>query len=239
MSVMASVLVTVNSALQELGLPQVATVVSAQDDQTGFQTLGLVNALGTQMVKAHDWQQLMFTQEFFGDGITDEFDMPANFGRIVNQTEWSSKMGRPMFGPISPQGWSWIEFGIVAPIGGYRYRILQNKLKVAPVPAAGEKINFYYISRNWVYDPVTLLFKDKITEDDDEPIFDNYLMIAGVKMKLWAAKGMNATELNREFEFMISAEKAQTQGAAVIALDRAVDPMLLSVRNIQDGNWNV
>ena len=239
MSAQASVLEIVNSSLQELGLPQVITAVSSQDDQTGYQTLGLVNALGTQLVKAHDWQQLMFTQIFVGDGIQDEFDMPPNFGRIVNQTEWSAKMGRPMFGPVSPQGWSWIQFGIVAPIGGYRYRILQGKLLVSPAPAPGEEISFYYISRNWVYDPVTTQFKDKIEADEDQPIFDDYMMIAGVKMKLWSAKGMNATELNREFDFMLAAEKSQTQGAPVISLDRARDPFLLNIRNIPDGSWNV
>lgn len=239
MGVRASVLTIVNQALQELGLPQVETTLSVFDDQTGFQTLGLVNALGTQLVKAHDWQFLEKTAEFVGDGIATEFDLPADYGRIVNQTMWSSTNRRPMVGPVSPQGWSWVKFGIVSVGVYYRYRILDGKLTVFPVPALGEKINFYYISRNWVYDPATLLYKDKLSKDTDEPVFDNFLMIAGAKYKLWSAKGMESASLGQEFEYMVGAEKGQTQGASVISLSGSSAGYLIGAQNIPDGSWNV
>lgn len=239
MGVQASVLTIVNEALQELGLPLVPTAVSAPDDQTGFQTLGLVNSLGAQLVKAHDWQFLEKTQTYLCDGIQSEFDLPEDFGRIVNQTEWSSANRRPMFGPMSPQGWSWVQFGIVSVGVYYRYRILRNKFTVFPTPAAGETINFYYISRNWVYDPVVDEYKDKAEADLDEPVFDYALMVVGTKFKLWNAKGLDATDLGGQFAFMLEAEKAQTQGAPVISLDSRWDYLYISGQNVPDGSWNV
>lgn len=243
MGVRASVLTIVNQALQELGLPQVETTLSVFDDQTGFQALGLVNALGTQLVKVHDWQFLEKSVEFTGDGVATEFDMPDDFGRIVNQTQWSSTNRRPMVGPVSPQGWSWVKYGIVSVGVYYRYRILDGKFTVFPVPALGEKINFFYISRNWVFDPTIVLplsqYKDKLTKDTDEPVFDSFLMIAGAKFKLWAAKGMESSELGREFEYMVQAEKGQTQGAAVIQLSGSGAGYLIGGQNIPDGSWNV
>lgn len=239
MGVQASVLTIVNQALQELGLPSVPTAVSAPDDQTGFQTLGLVNALGTQLVKSHDWQFLEKVATFTGDGVTTQFDLPPDFGRIVNQTEWSSTNKRPMFGPMTPQGWSWVQYGIVSVGVYFRYRILNNKFTIFPTPGVGEVFHLYYITRNWVWDPILLIFKDKATEDEDEPVFEQFLMVAGTKFKLWNAKGLDATDLGNQFSYMLEAEKAQSQGAPVISLDQRWDYLYISGQNVPDGSWNV
>lgn len=234
-----SALILVNRALQEIGLPQVPTVVSPQDDQTGFQTLGTLNALGSQLMRVHDWQFLEGHQMFEGDGVTASFPLPDDWGRIVNQTQWSEKNKRPMYGPMSPQGWSWVQFGIVSVGVYYRYRILGNRFHVFPTPDLGEQIDFYYIKKNWVFDPTTDQFKDAVNSDSDIPVYDDYLMIAGMKFKLWAAKGMDTSVLGSEFDYMLGSVKAQDQGAPVISLDRRWDHLYISGQNVPDGSWNV
>lgn len=237
---MRKVLDITNDALREIGLPQVLTVMSDLGDQTGFQTSGLINALGKQLIKLHDWQFLEQHLQFVGDGVKTQFDMPADFGRMVNQTQWASKSRRPMFGPMTPQGWSWIEFGIVSVGVYYRYRIVDNKFTVFPTPAAGETFDMYYISKNWVINQdAGTVYKSEITQDSDIPMFDDSLMVAGTKFKLWAAKGFDATELREEFNAMLEAEKSQSQGAPVIALDRRFEYLYISGQNVPDGSWNV
>lgn len=228
----------VNSALQEIGLPQAQTIVSAQDDQTGFQALGLLNALGEQLIRAHDWQFLEKQKTYTGTGAANEFDLPADFGRIVNQTEWSSKNRRPMYGPMNAQGWSWVQFGIVSVGVYYRYRILDNKMHVFPNLANGEEMHFYYITKNWARSNAAVP-KAMITADDDKTVFDDYLIIAGLKYKLWSAKGMDSAGLYAEFMYMLNNEKGQNQGAPVIALDRRWDHLYISGQNVPDGSWNV
>lgn len=239
MATTTTALAIVNQALQELGLPQVVTILSSQDDQTGFQTLGLLNALGNQLVKEHDWQILEKVATFVGDGVTNKFPMPTDFGRIVNQTQWSSANKRPMYGPMSPQGWSWVQYGIVSVGVYYRYRILDGLFQVFPTPPVGETINFYYISRMWAFDPIENELKDKITLDSDKPLFDQFLMVAGTKMKLWKAKGLDATALAAEYDYMLEAEKGQIQGAPVISLDSRCDHLYISGQNVPDGSWSV
>lgn len=231
----------VNRALQELGLPSVLSIESESGDRTAFQLAGLINALGSQIAKAHDWQFMEKTAEFEGDGVKTEFDLPADFGRQVNQTQWSSKNKRPMSGPMNAQGWSWIQYGIVSVGVYYRYRILGNKMHVFPTPEPGEKFHFYYISKFWVVNesnPAGPVWRDHIEQDSDIAVFDFDLMVAGAKFKIWSAKGMNSTELAQEFNYLLGAERSQNQGAPVISLDRRFDYLYINYRNIPDGGFN-
>lgn len=229
----------VNAALQELGLPQAQTAISSLDDQTGFQSLGLLNALGSQLYRAHDWHFLEKTAEIAGDGIADSFPLPADFGRIVNQTEWSSGMRRPMIGPQSSQSWAWVQYGIVSVGVYYRYRIIGSNIHIYPKLAAGEKVNFYYITDRWAINSADSTPKTFIDSDSDRCVFDDYLMISGIKYKLWSAKGMDSVGLYSEFMYMLNNIKAQSQGAPVVSLPGVSSEFLISGRNVPDGGWNV
>jgi len=173
----------VNTALQELGMGQVNLNTSAID-QTGYQCIGLLNALGDELLRVHDWQMHEMQMQFVGDGITDKFPLPADFGRQVNQTEWSSSANRPMQGPVSPQTWAWDKFGIVAPGVYYQYRILGNEYAIYPVPADGETFDLFYIRKYWVQKAVTdppsptTLYDYKVTNPEDILLFDRRLLIA-------------------------------------------------------------
>ena len=228
----------INQALQELGLPQAQTIISAQDDQIGYQALGLLNNLGEEISRAHDWQFLEQVAEYIGTGNLPQFPLPSDFGRVVNQTEWSSANKRPAYGPISPQGWSWIQYGIVSVGVYYRYRILDDQFYIFPNLAAGEKFNFFYISKNWAKS-ATNVPKDQITADDDKTYFDDFLIVTGLKYKIWSAKGMDSAGLYGEFMYMLNALKAQNQGAPVIALDSRWNHLYISGQNVPDGSWNV
>lgn len=228
-----------NNALQELGLPQAQTIISSLDDQTGFQCLGLLNSLGSQLYRAHDWHFLEKTATIIGNGVDDSYPLPADFGRIVNQTQWSSANKRPMFGPMSPQSWSWVQYGIVS-VGVYcRYRIIGTRLHIFPKLANGEVVNFYYITDRWAINGADNIQKTMVQADADRTTYDDYLIIAGLKYKLWAAKGMDSVGLYSEFEYMLNNLKSQTQGAATVSLVGSYDQLLISGRNVADGSWGV
>jgi len=231
----------INSAAQELGLPPVS-LSSAAGDATGYQMLGLLNALGDELVRMKDWQFLEKVMNFVGDGVTNEFPLPGDYGRQINQTEWSTKDNRPMRGPDSPQVWAWSQYGIVSVGVFYRYRILDNTYQLFPVAGAGEEFALFYISKDWVkevqlpgQDPV---YKDRITRATDTPLFDRRLMISGLKVKMWAIKGFDTTQLQAEFNYVLQAEKGQNQGARVIDLSQSDGHLYINWSNINDGNWN-
>jgi len=234
---MATAIEIINAACHELGLPTVS-LSGATGDTLGSQSLSLLNALGQELVRVHDWQFLEKTMGFVGDGIADQFDMPADFGRQVNQTQWAVNNRRPMMGPDSAQVWSWTQYGIVSVGVYFRYRILGNKYTVFPVPGVGEEFAMYYISKNWVIDqdppndP-----KSSITKTGDIPLFDERLLICGLKVKLWGQKGFDTTILQDEFNFMLAAVKAQNQGARVIDLTGICRNLYISWTNIPETGY--
>ncbi len=226
----------VNTAFQELGLG-VVNLRAAAADASGYQALGLLNALGDELLRVHDWQNLEKVMNFVGDGVSESFPLPSNYGRQINQTEWATSDNRPLQGPVSPQVWSWNKYGIVAPGVYFQYRILDNEYAIYPTPGLDEQFALYYISKDWVQDADDqFLFKSKITKENDVPQFDRRLMIAGLKNKLWAAKGLDTTALASEFNYLLNSEKAQVQGARVINLALTSASPLIGWGNVPDGN---
>lgn len=227
----------INAAANELGLPTVSLTTST-GDTLAQQSLALLNALGDELIRVHDWQFLENTMEFTGDGITDVFPLPNDFRRQINQTQWDKGNRRPMYGPDSPQMWSWSQYGIVSVGIFFRYRILDNQYTLFPVPGPGTSFALYYISKNWVIDGANPgVTKDKVTAGTDVPLFDRRLMITGLKVKLWAAKGFATKALQDEFDFVLAAEKGQNQGAREITLSGGDQHLYLNYLNIPETGY--
>lgn len=228
----------IDAAFDQLGLPR-ESLVPGLIGQTGTQALSLLNTLGTDLIKAHDWQFLEATATLNGDGVTTEFALPSDFGRIVNQTEWAANNKIPMEGPLSPQAWGWVQYGIVSAGVFFRYRLLHNTFAIFPTPGASEVFNFFYIKKNWVLDDDGVTYKDTTDNGDDIPLFDRNLLIKGLKVALWGQKGFDTTSLVKEYDDELAQEKAQNQGAPTICLSSSGNLYLLDARrNIPDGDWN-
>lgn len=238
MPIQATTQYIIDAATDELGLPR-QTLVAGLIDQIGTQSLALLNSCGSELVKAHDWQFLEGQATINGDGTTTEFTLPADFGRIVDQTQWSSNTNLPMEGPLNAQSWGWVQFGIVSAGVFFRYRILGNKFAVWPTPGASEVLRFYYIKKNWVLDQDAVTYKD-ITDDAlDTPLFDRNLLIKCLKVKLWNQQGFDTTSLAKEYYDELTIEKAQSGSAPVLSLSSTRNRILLDPRrNIPDGDWN-
>jgi len=237
MATRATVQVIIDRALGELGI-QSGTVGVTNQEQNVAQALALLQSLGQDAVAVHDWQFLMETANYTGDSSTTAFPMPSDFGRIVNQTEWALNNKRPMIGPLSPQQWGWTQYGIVSVGVYFRYRILDDNFTIFPVPGAGEEFAFFYIKKNWLLDE-TNTPKSSITAGSDVVLFDDRLMVSGLKLRIWAAKGFDTTQLASEYNFQLQAQKGQDQGAPVIQLSGTDGFHYIDTSNVPDGSWGV
>lgn len=233
----ATVQEILNAATGELGLPAIQYGATSYD-QTGQQSVAMLAAVGCNLLRVHDWQFLQKTHTFAGDGVTSEFDLPADFGRVVNQTQWATSDQRPMTGPVNAQVWGWCQYGIVSSGFFYRYRILNNKLAVFPTPGADTEFAFFYISKNWVTDALGVE-KPTFTAATDSPMFDKRLMVTGLKSMLWGQKGLDTTQIQSEFNYVLESEKGINQGAPVLFLSGNDAGILINEYNVPDGSWKV
>ena len=234
----ATVQEILNAVTGELGLPSV-TYGAVSYDQTGQQLISMLPAVGRNLTRAHDWQFMEKTATFSGDGVTSEFDLPTDFGRVVNQTQWATSDQRPMTGPVTPQVWGWCLYGIVSSGFFYRYRILNNKLAVFPTPGVGTEFAFFYISKNWAVATDGVTYKSSVTMGSDVPLFDQRLMVTGLKSMYWGQKGFDTTQIQSEFNYVLENEKGTNQSAPVLRLGCSDAGILINQYNVPDGSWKV
>lgn len=237
MATLATAQEIVDRAVDELGLAR-TELVEGLINQVGVQGMALLTSLGEDMVRDHDWQFLEKAVTFQGNGSANVFSLPPDFGRIVNQTVWSSKNKMPAQGPVGSREWGWIKYGMISTSVYYRYRILSDRFEVFPTPPAGETLQFFYISKNWVLKGDGTGYGDAIIDSTDKPIFERSLMIKGLKARLWAQKGFDTSILAREYNDALNMIKAQDQGAPDIHLGRrGTSDLIDGWRNIPEGNW--
>lgn len=224
----------------ELGLP-VPTELVTSLEVTSVQLLGLLTAAGNELVQYYDWEFLLKTHSFTSTAGENKYDRPADFGRMINQTLWDKSMRRPAYGPLSPQSWQVLTNAVVMAGPFSRYRIAGGKVEVLPVPGGSDhEFNFQYISNGWVQsylDPNA--FSGFITNDSDTLLFDFWLLVKFLKLKMWQAKGLDTTSLNSDFTRTFDACTGQDHGAPILNLSRTRNTPFLTMGNVQDGAWNV
>ena len=235
----SSLLDVVNSAALEMGLASISTVVGA--GQIPTQLAALYNATGEMLVKRRVWRWLLRTYTF--DAVQDvgTYPLPPDYARPVSQTEWDRTNRWPMIGPETPQQWQWLQSGILSTGPRERFRLIDGNIEIWPVPGSTTvplpiTMSFSYISKWWAVDAAGQPIP-KATKDDDSCVFDDRLMISGVKLRFYQAKGWDTSAYAADFQSNLDDALAQDSGAQVLSLARSVKYPLLSVWNIQDGNY--
>ena len=224
----------------ELGLSAPTELVTTLE-ATGIQLLGLLNATGNELVQYYDWEYLLKTYSFTSIANESKYSAPDDYARMVNQTLWDKSMRRPAYGPMSPQSWQVLTNAVTNAGPFSRYRIAGGKVEILPVPGdASHEFNFQYISNGWVnsyLDPAA--YGAFIQNDNDVLLFDFWLMVKFLKLKVWQAKGLDTTNLNADFTRAFDACTGQDRGAPVLNLSRTRNTPFLTMGNVQDGNYNI
>jgi hypothetical protein len=233
---MLSAIEIINSVTAELGLPTVTTSRAGPDD-LGPQLLSLLNALCEELITKNDWQFLLRQEDFTQtDPPLQRFPVPEDFARQVNQTQWDTNNRQRLDGPLSPKQWGWVEYGLVGTGFNYRYRFVGNELEFNPVLGEGETVSFYYISKNCIQDDADpTIYRARIENEGDKPLFDSRVLIAGLKVKLWSIKGLDTTSLQTEASDLLQSYMAQNAGAQEINLSGGSGFRLIGMDNVPEG----
>lgn len=208
----------IQQAAAELGLPVPNSAVTSRE-ATVTQLLALLNTAGYELAHAFEWQQLI--RKVTVPTVTGQSDyvLPSDFGKIINQTIWSSDNVDQIDGPLSAQRWELRTEGLLnsGPFTGFR--IFGNKLNLNPAPTTVSNITFEYLSNGWVnsyLDPSN--YTQTISNDKDVPQFDFMLLVKFLKLKMWQAKGLDTTSLEKDFARLYDMMSSQNKGAPVLSV---------------------
>lgn len=214
----ATALQVIKQTAAELGLPVPASAVTSQEATT-VQLVALLNAAGYELSYAYEWQTLVKKVTITTNTINSEYALPADFGKMINQTIWSSNTLQPVQGPMSPQKWELRTEGIVGFGPFIGFKISGNKLVLHPTPTVAGEITFEYMSNGWVQqylDPA--IFVPYITNDLDTLLFDYMLLVKFLKLKMWSAKGLDTTDLQSEFNLMFNMVTSGDKAAPMLGI---------------------
>lgn len=164
------------------------------------------------------------------------YPLPSDWLNQIPQTEWDRTNRWPMLGPKSAQEWQSFKSGIVYAGPRERFRIQGGLLQISPPPPNGLTFAYEYVSSAWVID-ATGASKQNFSADTDTTIFDDSLMIVGLKMRWLRAKGLDYSVEMQEFNGLLSTIKAQDKSAPKLSLSPVNGSIYLGTSNIPDGNW--
>ena len=148
-----SLLTVVQNTCAVVGVtsPQ-AVVANITANRTMQEMLALANEMAQRIAyDSRDWQKLILTNVFTGDGVTTSFPMPANYKRmLLNSNVWSSANTlQPMTFISDADEWmqrrasNWS-----SPVG--EWTILGGKMLFWPALGVGATASFAYLDGNCI-----------------------------------------------------------------------------------------
>lgn len=234
--------VIINRTAVEVGLDSVTDPFSTQDK--GFSLLvGLLNVAGNELMQLRDWSELTkeLTLSVPSALTNNRYALPTDYDRMVDQAAWDLTNDIPLVGPVSTQGWAYLNGRDLASNTIYvHWRINDSTIDFYPNPCPTADISFRYIDRNWAEQsdgtPV-----DQCTVFNDKVLLDSLLMQKFLKVKYLSAKNLPSQDAKVEFENILQNRYGNDKGATVLNAGRGMSGFhyLDAWNNIGDTNYGV
>jgi hypothetical protein len=226
-----------NRVAVEVGLPrQTDPFVAAPLDPNADQLLTLLTSCGQELTTVFDWSQLRREHTFPTVASQEAYDLPAGFGRMVNQTGWSRTTRFP-YDALSAQQWQGMKaWGLgIAPIF-LSFRLAAGKFNIAPAPLTIETLAFEYESSYWVAAAgAATTSKEEPTAKTDVVWFDPLLITRLLKLRFLQAKAMDSTAAQIEYERTLDNLIGRDRAAPIISISGPPkEPKMLDEDNLPE-----
>lgn len=238
-------LITANQCLNrvaaEIGVSPVVDPYASQDP-VFVQMQYLLNAAGEELMQAYPWELLQRSHQFTTlDTDSGDYPLPDDFGYMINQTGWERSQNVPLWGPLSPQDWTYLlGRDLVNQTIYASFRLSEGVFKIFPQPPPnGLDVNYEYIASTWVSDGApTPTYQKEVTTGTDVPLFDKTLITRYLKLKILEAKGFDTQKAQDDFNQTFSFLTGLDKGAQVLNMGRVrAFPYLNMWRNVPDTGY--
>lgn len=220
----------------------IPTTIVGSNDETASLLLACAQAEGKSLARRHNWLSLVAEHTFSTVIGQEDYDLPADFGRLENQTLWDRDNYERIRGPLSAQDWQAYKSSVLANTvttwKQFRIRSVSGTVKfsVFPTPDAVETLVFEYASDGWAVSPLGI--RQCCWEaDGDTSVLDEYLLYLGTRWRFLSRLGMSYEDERIEYEREVSQAIARDGGAPVLSLNRNRNPRFISSANVPDTGY--
>ena len=212
-----------NRVAAEVGLQPVADPYADQS-QHYLQLRYLLQTAGEELTLSYPWEWQVASHNIITQALdTGNYDLPADFLHMIDQTGWERGANVPLMGPLSAQDWTYLlGRDLVSATIYASFRIKEGKFSLFPQPPpAGLDVNFEYQSKNWVSDgQPTPTLSDLVTSGSETILFDRTLISRMLKLKWLESKGFDSTKPQDDFNQVFGSITGKDKGAGILSAGR-------------------
>jgi hypothetical protein len=216
----------VNTCCVLLSLRKVPSATDSTDPSIAL-LVEQANLAAAELFTQYEWPELVKTAELQvlttdppnpGYGTEKSYDLPADFFRFIDQTQWNASMRFPAVGPVAPQGWmTYLVFPISANFT-LTWQVREGKIWFLNPPASpGQTFRYMYLSNATVRDADDLnLYKNVASKNGDTFLLDGLLITLLTRMKWLEAKGFDSSAAARDFATAWDGRVGAKKGANIL-----------------------
>ena len=164
------------------------------------------------------------------------YNLPFDFERITNRTQWDKTKHWEALGPEDAQQWQWLKSGYISTGPRIRWRILDNQFQVWPPMNTNEYLGWEYKSKGWVRGTDGSI-KNSFTADSDTTVLDDRIIVLLTKAKYFGIKGFDTTVVLQDYQRYLSVAKSQDKGAPNLSFAPYPSKVLIGYANIPDTGY--
>jgi len=224
------------------GLTRPSYAISSPDTQV-LQIIAMLNEVCEDITMRWEWQTLAKEVLFTTSSGEDQGDIfsvmglsRAAFNKISQQTIFNRTLRLPIFGPMTGSKWQAIK---ALPTTGpfYKYRIRGDRLLFSPPAAAGHTCVFEAFTTLCIMAEDGSL-QSSFQADTDVFLLDDKLLLAGLRWKWKAEKGLDYAEEFNRYEAMGADLASRDATKPTLMMDGGATDFQPGIF-VPSGNWNV
>lgn len=235
-----SILSVVQKHCRRTGIPIPSALFGTQDKQA-LQILELAQEVVEDLCDRWTWSALTkettFTTVLGPDqgAVTDY--ATEGYMQILQETMYNRTLRLPLFGPISEQEWQIMQ-ALVTTGPFYKYKITDGKIWFNPAGVAGQLCAFSYKSSWACFNQAQTVYGPEFLADTDGFVLGDTLLLAGLRWKWKAEKGLDYAEELQRYEVMAN-NMSGADGTKKVLNMGSPDQQLRPGIWVASGNWAV
>jgi len=202
----------------EVGFTRPSLNAPVAADASTQQWVALLKRAGERLYEEFAWSALITEDDVTTVAGQNDYPMPADFHRFVDDTQWNGSSRVPLFGPMSQQDWAQNQFGMINVGPFFRQQLRGSTLFLQPTPTSAQTVSFYYVSKYWVLQGGSVPSAAFLGDSDTFQLRED-LLIASLKWRWLRAKRLSYDEERDEFDRLFIEACAQDRGARHLSMD--------------------